>query len=136
MKLIYVANTLFFGLTLAGSALAGSSLHTGGDVYQIPPTEVSEINLVNHYSQLFDQLDANHDGLLQTAELQHALADLQASLTSGGYQRSPTTFNTSKRTLSKKEFIALQNVGTDKKVKKMAESQDPQQWLSNQVGHG
>ncbi len=136
MKSFFNVSALVLGLSLTGSVYAGGSLHTGGDVYQAPTSEVSEINFAKHYGQLFDQLDTNHDGLLQASEFQNASNIQHVSLTSGGYQRSPITINASNKTLTKSAFIALQNVKATKKAKKMAEQSNPQEWLSDHIGHG
>ena len=136
MKSFFYVSTLVLSLSLAGSVYAGSSLHTGGDVYQAPTSAISEINFAKHYGQLFDQLDTNHDGLLQAAEFQNANNIQLVSLTSGGYQRSPITINASNKPLTKSAFIALQNVKAMNKAKKMADQSNPQQWLSDHIGHG
>lgn len=136
MKSLFNVSTLVLGLSLAGSVYAGSSLHTGGDVYQVPTSAISEINFSKHYGQLFDQLDTNHDGLLEAAEFQNASNIQLVSLASGGYLRSPITINASNEPLTKNAFIALQNVKASKKAKKMAEQSNPQQWLSDHIGHG
>lgn len=136
MKSFFNVSTLVLGLSLAGSVYAGSSLHTGGDVYKAPTSAISEINFAKHYGQLFDQLDTNHDGLLQAAEFQKASNTQVVSLTSGGYQRSPITINASNKPLTKNAFIALHNVKARNKAKKMAEQSNPQQWLSDHIGHG
>ncbi len=136
MKSFFNVSTLVLGLSLAGSVYAGSSLHTGGDVYQAPTSAISEINFAKHYGQLFDQLDTNHDGLLQAAEFQNANNIQLVSLTSGGYQRSPITINASNKPLTKSAFVALQNVKATNKAKKMADQSNPQQWLSDHIGHG
>ncbi len=136
MKSFFNVSALALGLSLASSVYAGASLHTGGDVYQAPTSAVSEINFAKHYGQLFDQLDTNHDGLLQASEFQNASNIQLVSLTSGGYQRSPITINASNKPLTKSAFIALQNVKATKKAKKMAEQSNPQEWLSDHIGHG
>lgn len=134
MRLYTVISSLFIGLTLSSAVWAGPSLHTGGDVYQVQTNVATEINYAAHYGKLFDQFDTNHDGVLQTAELQQVQLTTEAQLSAGGYNRSSLSVNQANRAITKAEFIALQHVKTAKKAKRMVQRLNPQLWLSNHVG--
>lgn len=133
MKQLVVMSTLIFGLTALHVTAAETALHSGGNVYHAPTDTAQNVDYKAHYSKLFDQLDSNHDGILQYAESQRAKSHANVRLDAGGYQSKQLSINYSNHPINKIEFIELQHVKM-KQVESMKHQLNPQQWLSHQIG--
>jgi len=103
---------------------------------------VTHEEFTTHYGQIFDELDTNHDGVLDTKEWVGVKGHEQVSLTTGGYSRELRKMGMMKamdadgdHKVSKDEFVQFHQKIFTTMDKNSDQQLDPQEWLAKQVGN-
>lgn len=153
-KIALLTGSLLTLSLLAGAACADTSLATGGYArafhkmgmmkmidgdgnHMVTPTEFKE-----YFGLVFEELDTNADGSLDSKEWVGTKGDQEISLATGGYSRELRSMEMMKKMdknadhkVSKDEFIGHQQTLLAAMDANKDGQLDPQEWLARQTGN-
>lgn len=102
---------------------------------------VTNQEFASHYGEIFDELDTDHDGTLNSKEWAGVKGRQQISLATGGYSRELRKTAMMKamdadgdHQVSKDEFVQFHQTIFTAMDKNGDQQLDPQEWLARQVG--
>ncbi len=154
MKIQLKNVVLVASVLLSTSAFADAMFSTGGYSHELHKMDmmkmldadgnhmVSKAEADSFYSSLFDALDTDKDGTIDAKEWVGTKGNQSISLATGGFSRELRTMammklvdTDSDHTVSKEEFLKLNETQFTAMDKSGDGQLDPQEWLAKQTGN-
>jgi Ca2+-binding EF-hand superfamily protein len=154
MKIQLKNVVLVASVLLSASAFADAMFSTGGYSHELHKMDmmkmldadgnhmVSKAEADSFYSSLFDALDTDKDGTIDAKEWVGTKGNQSISLATGGFSRELRTMammklvdTDSDHTVSKEEFLKLNETQFTAMDKSGDGQLDPQEWLAKQTGN-
>ncbi|HEY3301411.1 MAG TPA: EF-hand domain-containing protein [Methylophilaceae bacterium] len=154
MKIQLKNVVLVASVLLSTSAFADAMFSTGGYNHELHKMDmmkmldadgnhmVSKAEADSFYSSLFDALDTDKDGTIDAKEWVGTKGNQSISLATGGFSRELRTMammklvdTDSDHTVSKEEFLKLNETQFTAMDKSGDGQLDPQEWLAKQTGN-